>query len=329
MLRLCYTSAFILFFITAQAHHSVQEYDRTTVIELHGIVSSVQIRNPHIKLEIRVTNDKGVDELWRAEGGSANAAYRKGLDRQDIRTGDTVHLAGWQVRSGRREIGMSNILLANGKEFIMRDIPLPLRWTEKEQPAVAEQLTGDPDHGLFRVWSAHGIYEQKAEFQYTEFAKDAKSKLVPERDIPAINCIPPGMPRAILNPYPIELIDQRDTIILKIEEWEASRIIDMRSAEIPEDAVVSNYGYSIGYWEGKTLVVHTEKVNYPYMDYKGTPMSTDTHITERFSVSEDGNILNIDITVTDPDTFLSPIGWNMKKQWVPNAVIMPFECEVE
>lgn len=326
LLLICFTVA-LADSNSATAHHSVQEYDRETTVELEGIVSAVNIRNPHITLKIDTVDEKGDKKEWEVKGGSANAAARRGLNRNDIKVGDSVLIAGWPVKSGKRELGMTNILLPNGKEFTMRDLPLPLRWSDSALEAQANLVEKGSDRSLFRVWSAEGIYEVKGPFHFTEYALQARGKWLPERDIPAIHCIPPGMPRAILNPYPIEFVDRGNTLLLNIEEWEAIREIDMTASTPPEEVPGSLYGYSTGHWEGETLVVKTSKVDYPYMDYEGTPMSENTHITERFTVSDDGLYLNIHISVIDPTILQQPAVWHMKKRWVPNARIMPFECD--
>ena len=69
------------------------------------------------------------------------------------------------------------------------------------------------------------------------------------------------MPNAILNPYPIEFIDEGDRIRLRIEEWDAVRVIHMSAEEPPRNVRLSRLGYSQGLWKGRTLVVETSRIN--------------------------------------------------------------------
>jgi len=162
-----------------------------------------------------------------------------------------------------------------------------------------------------------------------EAAQAAREAWNPLTDMLALQCIAPGMPNANMNPYPIEFVDEGEQIRLNIEEWEARRVIDMASTEIPADAPRSLLGYSIGRWEGATLVIETGRVDSPYLDDEGTPMSGEAHITERYTVSSDGSRLDYTVTVTDPPNIVGAAVWDAHWTWVPGTVIRPFECESE
>jgi hypothetical protein len=70
----------------------------------------------------------------------------------------------------------------------------------------------------------------------------------------------------------------------------------------------SRLGLSIGRFEddGRSLVVETTALNWPYYDTIGTPLTPDVKITERFTVSDDQSALTYRQTVTDPGTFTEP-----------------------
>ena len=62
---------------------------------------------------------------------------------------------------------------------------------------------------------------------------------------PSLKCVSPGMPNAILNPYPIELIDQGDRIIQRIEEWGQQRVFHMSEEARSQSQAPSHLGYSV------------------------------------------------------------------------------------
>ena len=69
----------------------------------------------------------------------------------------------------------------------------------------------------------------------------------------------------------------------------------------------SHLGYSVGRWEGSTLIVETTKINYPWVDNEArTPQSPDVRTTERFTLSEDQSRLDYELIITDPVTFTEP-----------------------
>ena len=160
-------------------------------------------------------------------------------------------------------------------------------------------------------------------------AQAARAAWDPYADMPALRCIAPGMPNAMHSPYPVEFIDEGDQIRLRIEEWEATRLIDMVAGDVPADAPRSRLGYSVGRWEGDTLVVETRRVEFPYLDDFGTPMSEEVQMRERFTLSEDGTHLDYELIITDPQNLIEPAVWVGAWTWVPGKQIMPYECDPE
>ena len=208
---------------------------------------------------------------------------------------------------------------------------LPLVFTQSEEAPFVDPAEADPDRGIFRVWSSSGeLYQLRSPYVLTPAAEAARADWEPYTDQLALRCVAPGMPNAILNPYPIEIIDRGDQILIRIEEWEAVRTVDMVSETIPEDASGSLLGYSVGRWEDdRTLVVETGRVDFPYLDDAGTPMSNDARMIERFSLSQDGNELDYEIAVTDSENLVEPVVWVAAWTWIPGNIIRPYECEVE
>ncbi len=314
---------------SALAHHSVLPFDRDTFSVLEGIISELRWRNPHVRLKLVILNDAGMQEEWVLESGAANAIARKGISRDDINVGDRIRVAGWPSKFGRQELFVINLLLPNGQETVLMNGDFPLLWTEEPAESGIALADTDLERTIFRTWGFAEIYKPREPFVFTAPALDARAKWNPYTDMPAIKCIAPGMPNAILNPFPIEFIDEGDQIRLRIEEWEATRIIDMVSEEIPDGAPRSLLGYSIGHLDDGVLIIETSKVDFPYLDDDGTPMSEQATLVERFTVSDDGKWLHYEVSVTDPENLVGAATWDAAWKWVPNTKIMPFECELD
>ncbi len=166
----------------------------------------------------------------------------------------------------------------------------------------------------------------RSEWPLTAAAAAARAGWDPVNDNPYLGCTTMGMPRIMGQPYPMEFVDQGTRILLRIELYDAVRTIHMTSAAAADTQPRTPLGYSVGRWEGETLVVHTTRIDWPFFDQSGIPQSDAMDVVERFSVSEDGSRLNYVLTVTDSATFTEPV--TLRKFWVwrPGEEVQPFEC---
>ena len=70
-------------------------------------------------------------------------------------------------------------------------------------------------------------------------------------------------------PYPIELLNKGDTILLLLEEYDSVRTISMAAASNVDSLPRTLLGRSKGRWEGDALVVTTTRIDWPYFDPSG------------------------------------------------------------
>ena len=138
------------------------------------------------------------------------------------------------------------------------------------------------------------------------------------------------MPAIIRQPFQIELVDRGDTIELKMEEYDTRRTIHVgATASAAADVPRTPLGYSVGTWQGSTLVVETTRLSEPYMNNTGVPMSPAAKLVERFSPSADGSRLNYSIVITDPESLTAAIEGKRSWVWRPDEKVMPFNCTAE
>lgn len=310
------------------AHHSISPFDREKFEEIEGVVTRLGWRNPHLTAEVQVTAADGSSEVWQIEGDAINALMRRGLSREDLAAGSTIRFGGWPSTRGRRELMPTNILLEDGREIIMMDIDFPLRWTTSQEASETIDLMGASDE-FFRVWTYDQLYQRESPFVLTDRAREAVSQYDPLTDTPSLRCIPPGLPNANLNPYPIEFVNNGDHILLRIEEWEAERVIDLTSAEIPNDSPRNRLGYSIGRLNGNVLEIETGRLIDQLLDDDGIPMSADAQISETYTINPDTDVLEYRVTVTDPIYLQQPATWSGSWKAIQGAVIRPYECNAE
>ncbi|MGI9258455.1 MAG: DUF6152 family protein [Gammaproteobacteria bacterium] len=313
----------------ALTHHSATAFfDRERIMEVEGTVTEVYWRNPHVGFKLDVVNDAGETVEWELEAGTTNSLTRRGFDADSLSIGERVRAAGAASRRGEPAIFVSKLLLPNGDEVIVSDRNEPLRWTAESADDVAPVSTADVvGNGIFKVWGFRTLYQLRSSLVLTAAALAAKDAFDPRTDDPGLRCIPPGMPNAVLNPYPMELIDEGDRIIQRVEEWDARRVFYMS-----EDALSgvtlepSHLGVSVGHWEGNTLVVETTEVAFPLLDAEGTPMSESASIVERYTLSDDEVALVYEVIVTDPENLVEPAIWENTWVYRPGVEVRPFEC---
>ncbi len=309
--------------VAAAAHHSISAiFDRTQTTEVEGTISSVFWRNPHIGLTVLVENEAGEPEEWEIEGGTYNDLLRSGFDTGTVAVGDRVRIVGAPSRRGLNEIYIDRLLSPAGEELMSSGVTT----TDVSVSQGAEDRRART--GIFRDWVNGGtIHHLREPLSVTPAAEAARAAWDPFTDDPSHRCQAPGMPNAVLNPYPMEFVDQGELIVQRIEEWDAVRTIHM-SAEPAEPGEASPLGYSVGRWEENTLVVETTNVDYPLLDDSGTPMSPAVRIVERYTLSENDTRLDLEMTVTDPPNLAEPAVWVAVWAWEPGVRVRPFECTV-
>jgi hypothetical protein len=137
------------------------------------------------------------------------------------------------------------------------------------------------------------------------YAEKAKAQVAPKaEDNQTANCLPPGLPGIMGQPYPIELLLTPGQMTIIIEAYTQVRHVYTDGRPMPADPDPNFNGTSIGHWDGDTLVVET-------MGFADTPRgltfpySSKMKITERFQLT-DPDTLAIETTVTDPEALTMP-----------------------
>jgi hypothetical protein len=96
-------------------HHSAAMFDNTKVQELTGTVKEFQWTNPHIWIQVYVTNAAGTKEEWSIEGGGPNTLSRQGWRPTSFKAGDVVNLRINPMRDGTHAGLFVGVKFADGK----------------------------------------------------------------------------------------------------------------------------------------------------------------------------------------------------------------------
>jgi len=148
---------------------------------------------------------------------------------------------------------------------------------------------------------------------------------------PHTRCKASGVSRQFSTPYGTEFVEVPDLQRMYIMDNggpNSYRIIYLDGRSFPPSIAPTNYGYSIGHWEGDTLVVETRGLNEKFwMDTRGTPHTAQLKFTERFTRS-DMNTLKYQATIDDPGTYTKP--WTttvFELRWRPGDELFEYICQ--
>ena len=145
-------------------------------------------------------------------------------------------------------------------------------------------------------------------------------------------CLPPGGPRMMATPYPMEIVqlpEQRRIFMVFEGATHTWREIYMDGRPHPQgDALNPTYlGHSVGRWEGDTLVVDVVGFNEgTWIDYYGHPHTDLLHVVERIS-RPDKSTLRYEATIDDPGAYTRPwtVRWNVT--WNPTGELTEYICQ--
>lgn len=324
-------------FPSAVGHHSAAVYfDTSTTIEVRGVIGEVKWQNPHIGFTLISRDAANNETVWAIESNSVSTLRQLGITADKLRVGDVVTVAGWPAKLRADSMSGNHVLLPDGSELVLRGAGARYFVEGSDDRLVvadidARELGDAGALSLFRVWSSvTGDPNQDrlwaASYPLTEAARAAQAAWDPVRDNPAVRCEPKGMPAIVDPPYPMEISDQGEIIIIRQEEFDTVRTIHMNPEAAPADPPPSLLGHSLGHWEGDTLVVETTRVNWPYFDNQGIPQTEQARFEERFTVSPNGKRLNYTIDVTDPATFTEPVRLDRFWLWMSENQVNPYNC---
>ena len=146
---------------------------------------------------------------------------------------------------------------------------------------------------------------------------------------PSERCLGHGVSDFDTDTTPRKIIQAPGVIAILFESYHHYRQILMDGRPLPEPSQPSYQGYSVGKWEGDTLVVDTNGVNdIGWLDKNGHPQTETTRFTERFTRRNFGHI-DLQLTVDDPKAYAKPFtvafGWDL----LPDEELIEAICENE
>ena len=214
-------------------------------------------------------------------------------------------------------------------------------------PSKASQL------GLTGVWVAVGTFEDPAgpppwsntpwpsNPPFTPWGEEQSRRLGDIRNV--VPCQPGGPIFAMweLGLFPIEILEAPDRLMIKPENSALPRRVFIDGRGHPPDLDPSWMGHSIGRWEGDVLVVDTIGTSGRTRGMNGVgsnaqisaddrnprlPVSDQLHLVERLRLVADGEVLEDEMTITDPKAYTRPIVVKHYWQRRPDIEVLEYVC---
>ncbi len=142
---------------------------------------------------------------------------------------------------------------------------------------------------------------------------------------PGVLCVPPGVPAATMQPYPLQIVQKPGLVVILYEAYHLFRVIPTDGRPHPDDLDPTWMGNSVGHWDGDTLVVDVSAFN-DKTDIAGYHHTKSYHVVERYRRTAYDNIA-YEATIEDPNVFAKPWRYAGPLKLHPEWDLQEYVCE--
>lgn len=163
-------------------------------------------------------------------------------------------------------------------------------------------VTRAPDSGPFRIANLDNpILGRRALEAVTAHSEMGRAGQIPQ---PAwVTCWPVGVPGVLNMNDSVQILQSADQVTIMHQRDSQVRRIYLNGSQ-PAELDPSWYGYSVGHYEGDSLVVDTRgQNNRALIDRFGTPRSEKLHVVERYTIAPDRSSIQVELNIEDPEMF--------------------------
>jgi hypothetical protein len=323
--------------ITLAHHGTTGQFDRSTFLEVSGVVTDIAFVNPHSYVYLDVIDADGQVMNWHCEMRSATVLQRSGWTKEMFANGTRLDIVGNPSHQETNGCYVETISF-NGGPAIQRyhqieenqaavSTDRPLR-TPEGRPyiggdwAAVQNLppTGEIDPSFSHL-RPQTLILTPAGAAAVEANRNAPGDSITGR----LDCTP----RDVLNDWlynesPNRIIQTDDRITLQYGFMDTVKVVHMNMSEHPEKITPTWIGHSIGWWEGDILVVDT--VGYTIAAGRGNLHSEQLHSVERFSLDPENWTLNRSY-VADDSLFWENRLTSNDTVYLSDLAYAPYNCD--
>jgi hypothetical protein len=104
---------------TLLAHHSfAAEFDEAKPVKMTGVITKVEWKNPHIWFYLDVKGTNGKIETWGFSGGAPGQLMRRGINKDQLKLGETVVVQGFRAKDGSNNASGAQVTFPDGRNVL-------------------------------------------------------------------------------------------------------------------------------------------------------------------------------------------------------------------
>jgi hypothetical protein len=185
-------------------------------------------------------------------------------------------------------------------------------------PSIPRTSDGKPDFsGFWNIQYAPDMAQGKEDQVPYTAAGRAAFQHHDAKDDPTARCLYPGVPRIMSSPYPVQILQTPEYVVMAFEYMRLWRVIPTDHRPHPKKTEPTYMGDNVGWWEGDTFVIDTVGLlggDKTWLDTAGHQHSDAMHVVERVRRTAVDSLV-LDFTLDDPEMYAKP--WTSQRIWKP------------
>lgn len=300
--------------VPLQAHHSRGAYDIDNTVEIDGVVTQVNWRNPHVYISVRAASSAANAQPWILEGHSISGMLNNGWRKDSVKVGDRVLAVVNPGRSTTRPSGLiDHIRRESGETYFAFRRPPDATGTRPRPPDI------EPSTDFSGNWAFRRPLRDVLLFRTPDFASmpltasaRARARDFDANDNPAFDCRSSGIPRLVMSAYAYRWIRADNRIVIEKEQASRDdiRTIYLDGRKMPAGFEPNPMGFSTGRFEQNGNVLLIETIGFsatPWGIQMGVDSSTEKRLLEKYRLTNGGLRMIVEYTVEDPVNLLEPM----------------------
>lgn len=312
------------------AHHSDAGLDMESVVAFEGRVNKFVWRNPHVYVLVDVTSEQGDTIVWDVQMGPVNIISRRGWRKDTLQPGDNVTVRAHVSKDGRPYGVIASIDKEGGLGLV------PTSRTALE-PVTTTTLSGNWISDRSATMGYPGGFDGFFNALLTPNDKGLAAKAAYDplsSENPEATCIGRPTPAALVSSsmylMQIDIQKEQGIIYLRSEWYDEERTVYMDGREHPDPGERFVTGYSVGSWDGDTLVVDTRNFEDHRSPYQtGVPSGGQKRVVERYRLGDDGKSIELEFTLEDPEYLAEPMVHRRPLMYSPHLEMFSGKCDLE